>query len=106
VGRPDLASQIRHVALDSISEGYDVISFDEVGNKIFIEVKTSRSENNSFYITENEFAVAKGLRESYWIYRVLNCCSNYKIISIQDPYSFIESGQWQMQPINYIVKCT
>ena len=103
LGRKDLASQIRHVALESISEGYDIISFDELSNKIFIEVKTSKTKNDRFYITDNEYDVAKELRKSYWIYRVLNCNSNPEIKPIQDPYGLIESGKWKIRPISYIV---
>ncbi|MGD0597555.1 MAG: DUF3883 domain-containing protein [Sedimentisphaerales bacterium] len=106
LGRKDLADQIRHVALESTSEGYDIMSFDELGNKIFIEVKSSKTENNSFYITDNEYTVAKELRKSYWIYRVLNCNSNFKIITIQDPFGLVESGRWKMRPISYAVTCT
>ena len=106
IGRDDLAALVRHIALDSVSEGYDIVSYDESGNSIFIEVKTSRAENDSFYMTQNELSVAKELRHSYWLYRVLNCEGNYKIVSTRDPYGLIESGQWKMVPANYVVNCT
>jgi hypothetical protein len=105
-GRSDLADQIKHIALESVSEGYDIRSFDESGNSIFIEVKTSRAENHNFYITQNEYMVAKELREAYWLYRVLNCEGDYSIIRIRDPYKLIESGQWTIIPASSVVAST
>ena len=54
----------KHVALESMSSGYDVASIDENGNKIFIEVKTTtrrKEDINSkiFFISSNELVGAK-----------------------------------------------
>ncbi|MFK0163928.1 DUF3883 domain-containing protein [Rhizobium sp. NPDC090279] len=66
--------------------GYDVISFDENGEEIFIEVKTTRGgENTPFFITENErmTAIRKGGR--YRLYRVFQFSRRPKIYVIHGP---------------------
>lgn len=53
--------------------GYDIRSFDEEGNPIYIEVKTtSSSYDKAFYITEEEkkFSIEKA--QQYRLYRVYN----------------------------------
>ena len=53
--------------------GYDILSFDEKGNEIFIEVKTTTgSKNSSFEISSNEVENAKKHKGKYKIYRLFN----------------------------------
>lgn len=54
-------------------KGYDVLSFDELGNEKFIEVKTTTGEAlNPFYLSENEVAFMRANTNRYRIYRVYN----------------------------------
>ena len=60
--------------LQGASPGYDILSFDEQGKPIFLEVKTSVHDTNYFRLTPRELDVAKKLTklgESYVI-----CCIN------------------------------
>lgn len=53
--------------------GYDIVSLDENGNKIFIEVKTTRGPlDTPFFITSNELEKSKRDPENYLLYRVYN----------------------------------
>ena len=66
--------------------GYDLISFDENGEEIFIEVKTTRGgESTPFFITENErvTAIRKGGR--YRLYRVFQFSRRPKIYVVHSP---------------------
>ena len=55
------------------SPGYDILSFDDSGHPVFIEVKTTRfGEEKDFRLTVREFAAASRLTaegETYLIYR-------------------------------------
>ena len=65
----------RHVALESMSYGYDILSKDENLQDIYIEVKTTtrtKEDKNSkqFFISTNEFDVFSDNKERYRLYRV------------------------------------
>jgi hypothetical protein len=73
-GRADLATRVRHVALElGDGEGYDVLSFDHDGEPKHIEVKTTRGPSETdFFISENERAFARQAADTYYLYRVHN----------------------------------
>lgn len=52
-------------------EGYDILSFDEFGKEIFIEVKTTTSHNDApFFITKQELAKSINEKERFYLYRL------------------------------------
>ncbi len=52
-------------------EGYDVLSFDEAGNEVHIEVKTTpKTEDEPFYMSAHERAYVDACEETYCLYRV------------------------------------
>ena len=53
--------------------GYDIRSFDEDGEPIFIEVKTTRRGHSApFLVTRNEVEKSKELGQAYRLYRVFD----------------------------------
>jgi hypothetical protein len=73
----DLPNYPKHVALESTHFGYDVLSLDEQGHELFIEVKTTTRPKEdrfarSFYITTNELNVYFENKRNYRLYRVYN----------------------------------
>lgn len=86
-GLGHLAADVSWVARDlGDGLGYDIISFDENGEEIFIEVKTTRGgETSPFFLTENErvTAIRKGGR--YRLYRVFHFSRRPKIYVIHGP---------------------
>jgi len=53
--------------------GYDILSYDENGDEIFIEVKTTRGgPSTPFYISANEIEVSKEKGAAYRIYRLFS----------------------------------
>ncbi len=53
--------------------GYDILSYDEDGNPIFIEVKTTRSSSKTnFYVTINELTCSMENKENYYLYRLFD----------------------------------
>lgn len=69
-----LVDKISHTAIkEGDGTGYDIKSFDENKNEIFIEVKTTTGGvNNPFYITRNELEKSKIEKDNYYLYRVYN----------------------------------
>lgn len=62
-----------HVSLEGDGHGYDIESYNENGEKIFIEVKTTiAGRNTSFDVTSNEVLVSNEKLQQYYIYRLYN----------------------------------
>ncbi|QMS85118.1 DUF3883 domain-containing protein [Candidatus Xianfuyuplasma coldseepsis] len=72
LGRYDLADQVKWVSQDADGYGYDILSFDELGQEKYIEVKTTTISNKHqpFDISANEVQTSKLYGDQYWIYRV------------------------------------
>jgi len=85
--------------------GYDILSFDDEGKPVCLEVKTSQGEGNNFRMTRNELDTAKKLTGQGERYTVV-CIGNWgkeepKVCDIL--FSELESG-YNIVP-NYYV-CT
>lgn len=71
-GKINQSKEIIHVSLSSDSEGYDIISFTDTGERKYIEVKTTTgNEFEPFYLSNSEVEAINRLN-NYWIYRVYN----------------------------------
>ena len=83
-GREDLANMIVKQYEDlSFFPGYDIQSFDEEGNKIFIEVKSSKNKKKDYFeISENEINAANELGDVYYVYQVTNALTDPKISTV------------------------
>lgn len=70
----NLVNQIKHTSKDEgDGTGFDIQSFDNNGNKIFIEVKTTKGRQNStFFVTRNELERSKVEKNNYYLYRLYN----------------------------------
>ena len=55
--------------------GYDIEYMDKMGNRIYIEVKASKTNEIVFYMSENEFDFAQKSEAEYIIYYVSEVCS-------------------------------
>ena len=79
-GKDDLANKIRHVSVEiGDGLGFDILSYDLLGNEKKIEVKTTRSDIfRPFYLTRNELEVSSKNPENYYLYRLFDFDSNLK----------------------------
>lgn len=70
----NLIEKIKHTSKDEgDGTGFDIQSLDKEGNKIFIEVKTTKGKKNStFFITRNELEKSKIEKANYHLYRLYN----------------------------------
>ena len=106
LGMSNLADSIVKQYEDlSYFPGYDIQSFDEKGNKIFIEVKSTKGKNKSFFeISENEIKVAKELGESYYIYQVTSALTDPKISTvISNLHGYQDQDKVLIEPMLYRV---
>ncbi|TNE55662.1 MAG: DUF3883 domain-containing protein [Bacteroidetes bacterium] len=92
----------RHVALESASYGYDILSLDEDGSQILIEVKTTiRTPNDpdskKFFISTNEVETLKKNKIAYKIYRVYD-------INDKPSCEIVDFENGQLSPDGYILK--
>lgn len=71
-GLAKLTEKVKHISNDNgDGTGYDIESYDEKGNKIFIEVKTTKNNfNTTFYVSRNELERSKKEQNNYYLYRV------------------------------------
>lgn len=81
------AKLVRWVARDDGDGlGYDILSYDENAEEIFIEVKTTRADSYApFYLTETERLAAIMKAERYRLYRVFRFGSRPMIYVLRGP---------------------
>ena len=79
-GKGDLAKKIQHVSIEiGDGLGFDILSYDLLGNEKKIEVKTTRSDiSRPFYLTRNELDVSSKNPKTYYLYRLFDFDSNLK----------------------------
>lgn len=105
LGKKDLAKKIDWISRRDDSVGYDILSFEESGEKKYIEVKSTTSSPDSlatFLISSNQYEKAKKL-PNYYFYIVFNAKSKSpKVWKIKNPVSYENKGL-ALIPINYRV---
>lgn len=86
-GRDDLAGQIEWVSnTKGDGAGFDIQSFDEDGQEIYIEVKTTTGpEGTRFYITAAELNCSEQHGGKYWLYRVFSFKNSPKVYRVAGP---------------------
>ncbi len=85
--------------------GWDITSFDDDGNEIFIEVKSSVGKVvSNVNLTVNEWNAAREMarRDHYYIYIVTDALSAApQIERLRNPASYIDTRQLDCEPILY-----
>jgi hypothetical protein len=87
LNKPALAEKVRWTSREiGDGAGFDIESFDEHGNAMFIEVKTTNGwERTPFHISRNELTVADENRDSWHLYRIWNFARKPEAFSIRPP---------------------
>ncbi|MFH1049270.1 MAG: DUF3883 domain-containing protein [Patescibacteria group bacterium] len=104
IDKKELSTRIRHVSKEDDSAGYDILSFDEAGNEIYIEVKSTKQKvaNANFLISSNEYNKAKKL-PNYYVYIVFEANTiNPKICKLKKPFD-LPPNKIKITPISYRV---
>lgn len=101
IGRKDLAAKVVHTSVvQGDGAGYDIQSFNEVGDTIYIEVKTTKGDiDTEFFISPNEVAFNMSNNNAY-IYRVYNFDSESESFYVIDNVEEL----FELKATNYKVK--
>lgn len=110
LGRQDLANRVRWHAQELEFVGWDVTSFDNDGNEIFIEVKSSAGKTvSSVTLTVNEWQTANNVRrrDRYFIYIVTDALSAApRIECLLNPALYVDEKKLTCEAIVYELKFT
>jgi len=107
LGRDDLANKVKHESKVNDAAGYDILSYDEKGNKKYIEVKSTKSNlpkstSTSFLISDPEINKAKEL-PNYYVYLVFEVhTKSPKICRLANPFK-LSADKIRIVPISYRV---
>lgn len=101
-GKKDLADKVKNISKENL--GYDILSFDLSGKEKHIEVKStiSKPPKINFYLTRNEFNIAKS-DSSYSIFIVFEVNGREPKIFQFNPFK-MDSSYYHMEPLLYHVK--
>jgi len=102
-GKRGLAARVDQVSNKDASAGFDILSFDEDGNKRRIEVKATCDATlaRGFYISNNELEKSATL-ENYYLYIVFSAMSKRpRVLPMRKPS--LRTGAFVVQPIVYRV---
>ena len=98
-GLATLAARVKWVSRDSVSAGYDILSYDDMGRKKLLEVKASEGDSKSFAVSSNEWATAGGAKDKYWIVRVNRVRSSTpRFTDLQNPVALERAGRLKKEP--------
>jgi hypothetical protein len=95
------AKNIRWVAQEGNTPGWDLQYEDSEGSLVGVEVKgTTGPQFGSIDITAGEWNAALALGECYWLFLVANCCTNHPVIQrLQNPAQLLQDGAAQLLPV-------
>ncbi|MGM9532708.1 DUF3883 domain-containing protein, partial [Intestinibacter sp.] len=99
----DLAQNIELINQEDNDSGYDILSYDLEGNKIYIKVKCLQESKKEFYLTGEEIEAAKKYGDSYYIYKVNNVIGIPYIDIIKNPFKCVELGKVKIEAVKFLV---
>ena len=101
-GLDDLVEQVVHESAKGNTPGWDITSFDENREEIFIEVKSTTGKTiTSVDLTENEWKAASKPenRKKYYLYLVTEALSDSPPIQIlRNPWDRVNNGELGIRP--------
>jgi len=75
------------VSLQSVGEGYDIISFEDDGStRRYLEVKSTVGRGSVVDISRGEWRAAKRFRERYYLVRVMDTKTLPVLHFVRDPF--------------------
>lgn len=96
--------QVDHAAVtQGDGLGYDIVSYDEKGNELYIEVKTTIANKvDGFYLTHKELEIVKSKGDNYRLYRVYNLNMVDGTYSVEIFTSKEIGGMFGIRPVLFI----
>lgn len=104
IGREDLAEQVRLISSEGEVFGYDILSFDDAGREIHVEVKTTKSSmdaDQGFWLSQQEKSHAE--KHNQWrLFRIWDVDTEPHF---QDLGNIVleASEEWELNASNWYV---
>jgi hypothetical protein len=96
LGHKAKANQVERVSLQSVSEGYDIISFEDDGvTPRYLEVKSTIGNGAWVDISRGEWEAAKKYKAHYYLVRVTEVKKTPKIFFVRNPIKLEQQGHIQ-----------
>jgi len=93
LGHKEAAARVERVSLRSVSEGYDILSFEDDGKTPrYLEVKSTVGKSMVVDLSLGEWKAAKAYGKNYYIVRVLNVRNSPALHYFSDPFELEASG--------------
>ena len=94
---------LRWVAHEGLTPGWDIQYDDPTGQVVAVEVKgTMGARFASIDLTAGEWRAAGALSDRYWLYLVADCGgANPRIQRLQNPAKLVADGAAQLVPIAF-----
>ncbi|MGA9997694.1 MAG: DUF3883 domain-containing protein [Pyrinomonadaceae bacterium] len=102
-GKNDLAAKVQWVSLQSVVEGYDILSYEINGDERWIEVKSTSKRGRTFEMSNNEWRTAMDVGDKYYIYRVTDVLTSPQVKEYRNPYLLESQGLIQKSPSGWWV---
>lgn len=91
LGHTAAAKLAQRVSLTSVSEGYDIASFEDDGSTPrYLEVKSTIGSGLIVDVSLGEWKAARSLRGRYYLVRVVRLKNSPTILFFQDPYRLVQ----------------
>src|SRR5262249_23317667 len=89
--------RVRWIAKEFPTADYDILSVDDDGEDLLIEVKSTTGTDGRFHWPKAEFQCALNVREHYILYRVFLAASCAPVVrSYRDPTNLLSLGSLQL----------
>ena len=102
-------NDLEHVALENVSLGYDIKSWESAIDERYIEVKAVSILDYKFHWSKNEIEVSEKFGEKYYLYLLPVIDSETfdidSLVIVKDPYNeiFSKDTEYQKEPEQYSV---
>lgn len=107
LGEKKVFLKIKYISKEKVNAGFDItsinglpyegLSLNDIIYDRFIEVKNV--SNGIFYLSSNEFKIAKITQDHYWLYLI--DFKNHKINFIQNPIRFFKDNKIKGDSVNW-----
>ena len=98
------ANQVERISLNSVGEGYDILSFEDDGStRRYIEVKTTIGTGSVIDISKGEWNAAKRHGRRYYLVRVTEAKGEPKLRYFRDPVAYEKDGLLTRTPTGWRV---
>jgi hypothetical protein len=104
LGHAKQAESVERISLRSVSDGYDILSFEDDGTtKRYLEVKATSGSSFKVDISRGEWRAAARHGDHYYLVRVTNTRTTPKLFYLRNPVKLEQQGKIVRTPTGWLV---